>query len=694
MAAQRKSVKAEGVTVEALRNIELDADLTILYSEIPSMPEGARIHLVGGEPFSDRGSLRMALASLPQDSSIEVQLYEKDIEPILIEESVEADGMVAVLAADSGFLSSDDDESFVPIEKIRSVSKIVRHASNVGGGGGAHVVASRPGGYSPPAARTSPGRESPQLCEFSQIDVTSATFAPLSEAIPKNGLYDALKYVPRGHCVVTMSNSVNPLAEIEIISKIMRREFICIDCSVKLRLRPSQTEIAQSLMEAMESGRWFVVLQAHKSMATLRVLDTVLEQHREDGYKHFHAASRIIIVTDPHPHFPPKLLESATVLKLRASFSAALHETMAASISRRRVVGAMSSLGALPAVPTRTEGPGVVEEGGKPKRKHVQMNAAVEIVEIPPREVTATVTKTSGPIAGRIKLEHQFRGLETDKFLCIGACGVNDDRVAVASSLGNVYFLDLHGASLTTMHAHDACIWDISCQSGTTFVTGSEDCSAIRWGPQESGFVQQNQIAKCGHDIFAVTYYEKTNPNSPIFLGGLMSVVVALLPKGQAKQVPVPTSTQALMSIPSLGTVAAGGGDGSLMLIDANRMEMKTVIPAHKKKVPCLTYVGDNLLATGSFDCSIKLWDLRTPNDPVHTLKLKNYVTGIGSNEGIIAASVGDNLYMWDHRKISEVLGGFPQAWDGLSRGLVVNHAHRRVITASPDGVVRYWKYQ
>lgn len=548
----------------------------------------------------------------------------------------------------------------------------------------------------------------------------------VAEMTMKGRIKRALDRVQAGQCVICVTQDVNPIAEIELLALAQQKRVVAIDLSVKLRLRPKPEVLAAQFAEAMRSGAWFVMVNAHKSISTCLVFEELLEDAQEHKLEGFDPNARIIIALEPHPHFPKALAHNAVVIKLVSTFygSSIMSDSMAASVSRARLVTADAmtqsqiygrSIRNSITTPTPTT---AVQ---KPAKKHVRISAAVEIVDIAPREVVKP-PKRDCPIdvSGSVALFKTFSGVGNDKFLCVQSAG-EPGRFAVGSSCGNVYFLDSLGNSLLQAHAHNASIWDVSFNDKFHFATGCEDGTSAAWklGATPSGDTSSDAVlvptaaTSLGSDVYCVCYLKNTNP-SPLLIGGLHnSLVIREAESDAVHLVPIPSNAQVVDCLPSSATALVGGGDGSVCVIDVTTTKPLGTLVDHTRKLPALAVRDDNQFFTGSFDSSILSWDLRVPGGvtssvqtggassvvtelaahTMHTLKLKNYVTGLDVDDIHLAASVGENLYLWDVRKLQTVLGGFPQGWKGLSRGIKVQSMAHLVVTASPDGFVRFWNF-
>ena len=293
-------------------------------------------------------------------------------------------------------------------------------------------------------------------------------------------------------------------------------------------------------------------------------------------------------------------------------------------------------------------------------------------------------------VAGTVRCVQEFSALPNDRFFGVDFAG-DKSRFALASSLGNLYIVDDQGCCLLEFHAHDAALWDVSFISQYYFITGGEDATAIVWQQDEDDatslvevdrMVLQNDVYTCAH----------TANLSAFAIGGLMPKVTVRGRHGTVAEVPLPTSLQAMCAYRD-NLLVGGGGDGSVFIVDAEAEIVASHAEGHQKKAPTIAVQG-NMVATGSFDTTVRLVDARQLNSPpIHKMKFQNYVTGLDMDENFMCACVGDNLYLWDVRRLNTVLGGQPQAWRGLSRGIKLVAESQTIITASPDGYTRFWNF-
>eukprot|EP00744_Colponema_vietnamica_P006086 GILI01008864.1.p1 GENE.GILI01008864.1~~GILI01008864.1.p1 ORF type:complete len:684 (+),score=144.95 GILI01008864.1:58-2109(+) len=640
-----------------------------------------RIVRIGTTPTPDRSSLRDVIANLPDDVDVEV-FYElaSEFQPrVDIANSVEVNGKVSgVSASRAAALRQllEEEEAEASGGSPRPNSSGSSHASK-GSKPSPQGDLSDDDGFSAPAKFTNP-----QMASFDTIDTHKLQVEDKCETIAQR-LEKALITVKPGYCIIALCHEINPISEIELLAQASKKKVYAVDCALKVRNRPKPAQIAHAFTEAMHSGSWFAILHASKSVGTLQLLESLLKELHERNLEGVHPESKIFLCMEQHPHFPRYLAHGAVTIKFQTSFanSSLLSETLSNSGDCTRIITGVRNSSSKPLPPDA--------------RRKVRISAAVDIVDIEARELYKDNRPSAQPIdvSGSVVLQNTFSGLLNDKFLCVGKAG-ETGRFAVGSSLGNVYFLDTVGSSLLQVHAHDASIWDLSFCEKYSFATGSEDGTSAEWKVGSDNALQCVNSTRLGSDVYCVKYLHENDPSSPLITGGLASNLLVRSASGTMQTIRSQCSVQVIKTLPISPVCIVGGGDGTISLFDVNKGVELSVLTDHPRKVPTLSVKDENQFFSGSFDSTIRAFDCRIPTaHSTLTLKLKHYVTGLDVDENHLAASVGENLYLWDIRKLNEVLGGFPQAWKGLSRGVCVQSASNTVVTASPDGIVRFWRY-
>ena len=635
-----------------------------------------RIVRIGDHLTPDRSSLRDVIAQLPEDAQVEVEYELATASPprVNIARSVEINGKVCNLT------ERDGKEAMLKLlneeQEPASESKVKDTLARV---------------QVPSSSQSHVEEDSAYLGDTTRFTSTSmATFDKFDEDhhghrvdTIRTKFEKAVIKVQPGRCIIAICTDVNPISEIELLASMTQKKVFAVDCGLKVRNRPKPSQIAAAFVEAIRNGCWFVVLHANKSIGTLQLLDNLFKELHDKKLEGVHEESRVFICMEQHPHFPRLLSENAVIMKLTTSFegSSLMSDTFSSASSCTRLVTGQKKADAV-----------------SDSRK-VRIAAAVDIVDIEARDIISE-RPSAQPIdvSGSVVLQNGFSGLMNDKFLCVAPAGDND-RFAVGSSLGNVYFLDSMGCSLLQVHAHDASIWDLAFREKYRFTTGSEDGTSVEWScSNEKGDAQASLQCNARHtlgtDVYCVRYLHPNDPHTPLLTGGLYNSLMVRGRDGTKSYIRTQCSIQVIKSLPESPTAVVGGGDGSISLFDIGTNTLMKTLSDHQRKVPTITVQDNNHFFSGSFDSTIRAWDCRAPGAVnTLTLKLKNYVTGLDVNDNHLAACVGENLYLWDVRKLNEVLGGFPQGWKGLSRGLCVQSASNLVVTASPDGYVRFWRF-
>ena len=730
-----------------------------------------RILRVAGIGISNRCDLRSTLSALPSDDQVLLEL--QPVSPF------EARGLpnFSDSAEHAPDVTVDDSQCSVNREAhpgTNDSSESDPEVSQHGGGGGSGDGAERQ--HDPMELSMSKSGMSPKTSLLSFVATVPDSRAPPATSQTtsaaqgqasggggfggsgrtiKQVLNNALKKCRVGRCViiVTQDASVNPLGEIEILAKETNAQLSTIDGGKKLKHRLPEAEWSDLIAECLRQGRWLVLLRATKSISLLELLSSMLQECWSRECQGVHPAARVIISTEPHPHFPVALTHGSMPLRIASTFSEAalashLGETISTSQSCIRALTAQNeSLLARPSaliptvgtdgVPSSPAHPAVAPRPLDSKRR-VRISSEVSVVDIEARDIFLTRASATGAAAnapgtapaqqhvfGSILLKHTFRCLDADKFFCIsalaqpndGASSLAEPRFAIGSSTGFVYIVDRKGSGLLSLHAHEASVWDTSFHTAYSFVTGSEDGTAARWaltnqlageaptpGQDVSAGAQQStmtsaDVVQCGSDVYAVRY----NRTGSLFaVGGLSHHIIlrqSWEPSVACPLVPVTASVSVGTSIQCLGTFedhhyVAGGGDGSVSFIDATTYRVATRLTGHTKKVPAIATSDRDrsTLFTGSFDSTVRQWDCRAGSTQ-HTMKFSTYVTGLAMDNDYLAACVGDSLYLWDVRNLKRILGGCPKAWTGLNRGICIDAGYKLIVTASPDGAGRFWNF-
>lgn len=140
--------------------------------------------------------------------------------------------------------------------------------------------------------------------------------------------------------------------------------------------------------------------------------------------------------------------------------------------------------------------------------------------------------------------------------------------------------------------------------------------------------------------------------------------------------------------------LAAGSSDGSALLWDIDHGTLRTRLQGHKDAVACIRFAPDDrLIATGSYDHTIRLWPTGPANPDAKTLEgHRGAVLSIAfhPHQGTLASgSIDGTIKLWDVRKASlqKTLAGH-RSWVNA----VAYHPEGGLLASgSSDGTIRLW---
>lgn len=535
---------------------------------------------------------------------------------------------------------------------------------------------------------------------------TQRTTAPLQ---PERGsteqiLFDAAARALPGHCILLLCDGFNPVVHVEAAAQRYHANVMHIDPVTRIKTRQRMDEYASTLKKSLERGVWLFVENATKSITLLEALAGCIHDTMQAGT--FHNATRVLLMCEPHPHFPALLMQNSITLRLKPIQQSPEDNNVidAEGLSESRTK--MTLLKATSQDSSQSAGsnssghqPPTVATG---RKRRVRIAAEVDVVRIESSaflEMSASAIPPSndlheGPESpltnnGSIERVARYRFGPSEKMISL--CRVAQDRFAVGTSSGYVVVLDTNGLPMIQYRPHKACIWDVAFAGSYDFATASEDGTSSVFhyylGQQE---LEASSVASFQSDVFAVCYARDFDAASPVLSGGLSATVCVLhADRKSSSFIPATTSIQALCSIPSRGHVLVGGGNGTVSVVDPESCRTVESSNKHVRKVPAVSACGSTLL-TGSFDKTLRVWDYRQQMHCSHNLVMTDVLTACAVSEQHIAACSGSSLYLWDLRMLHQVLAVKNRAWNGLTRGLVL--ADKTLVTASVDGAARFWK--
>jgi WD40 repeat protein len=498
-------------------------------------------------------------------------------------------------------------------------------------------------------------------------------------------IYDATVKCGPGGCVIIMCDGANPALPITLAAQKAEAEVMYIDTVARMKTRQTIDNAGGMLKKSLEKGLWIYVEQATKSITLLRQVSDCINEVRSSGK--MHAKSRVLLMCEPHPHFPEALIRGSVTLRSRLQNNNAaevdVREDLAESTHRKLAIhGDELAPGETPAKPEVTA-----------TRKKVRISNQVNIVQLEKStfmEMSASAQPTaesSTPGEGISRVAKYSFG-SNEKFISLSY--VHDHRFAVGTNSGYVVLIDRDGLPLIQFRPHKACIWDVSFASQFDFATACEDgTSVIHNYSLANQDLTTVSVASFQNDVFAVTYANPSDVSSAVLSGGLSATVCVLHSDRQNSSfIACRTSIQAMCATQT-NQVIVGGGTGACTLIDTNYCIVTDITNAHNKKVPAVGTHG-SVAVTGGFDCTLRLWDVRNGFHMTSQQQLSEVITAVAVNDRYVSACCGSSLFVWDPRMMDRTLAVKTNAWKDLTRGLVLDG--NTIVTASVDGAARVWE--
>ncbi|KAK7195383.1 WD domain, G-beta repeat [Novymonas esmeraldas] len=534
--------------------------------------------------------------------------------------------------------------------------------------------------------------------DLSSDDEAAADFKPPSALPPlppecnnsvaqnsSSVIYEAAVKCGSGGCVIIMCEGANPALPITLAAERAKVEVMYIDTVARMKTRQTIDNAGGVLRKSLEKGLWIYVEQATKSITLLRQMSDCIVEVRAAGK--MHAQSRVLLMCEPHPHFPEALMRGSVTLRSR------LQNNNMAEVDIREDM----SESALRKLAIHGDEVAATETMARPEvtatRKKVRISNQVNIVHLEKStfmemSASAQLPAESGVSGEGISRVAKYSFGSNEKFISLSY--VRDHRFAVGTNSGYVVLIDRDGLPLIQFRPHKACIWDVSFSSQFDFATACEDGTSVIYNyslaNQELTTVS---VASFQNDVFAVTYANPSDVSSAVLSGGLSATVCVLHSDRQNSSfIACRTSIQAMCAT-QLNQVIVGGGTGACTLIDTNYCVVTDITNVHNKKVPAVGTHG-SVAVTGGFDCTLRLWDVRNGFHLTSHQQLSEVITAVAVNDRYVSACSGSSLYVWDPRRMDRTLAVKANAWKDLTRGLVLDG--NTIVTASVDGVARIWE--
>lgn len=101
----------------------------------------------------------------------------------------------------------------------------------------------------------------------------------------------------------------------------------------------------------------------------------------------------------------------------------------------------------------------------------------------------------------------------------------------------------------------------------------------------------------------------------------------------------------------------SAGGDGHVRCVDVSTGQERVFPAAHQAAVRCIVHQeSSNVVVSGSWDCSIKVWDVRMVN-PVQTYRHPDKIYAMSTaGDKLIVGTAGRHVLVWDMKNMGSVL--------------------------------------
>ena len=570
-------------------------------------------------------------------------------------------------------------------------------------------------------------------------------------------LNSAVDRVGYGKCIILLHHQPPPpLRVVEAAARQRGAHITLMDMGVTIHRRPRHKEARDAMRTALALGDWLVISNATKSMATMGCLEEVLAELRaaqhsnnngaggvagEDGaataaqqqmlmmlhqqhqqqqgggadaaaFADAEAAAiswaqrsaRVIIITEPHPHFPKSLLSAGNIVfrhcdassvrgGLKSDGADHSRETLRESMARLRLLKASQAM-----LSTSQAA------NDLPDMRRVRISANVDVVSYENSAdqsvlVEEAFASGAGGGAAAPEVRPECVSLQGEQFTCLESAG--DGRIAAGSSGGNVYIYTVKGSSLLTFHAHQCTVWGLDFRGHHEFALGSEDACLSHWShdllSNSPGFRGQ-VITRFSSDVLAVRYVDPLRSDVAVAGGLNGSLCFVNVSTGKRLVVPTVSTILCLARVPYRShQMLMGGGTGLVTLWDCDRGVPGGSYFHHRQKVSCVAANGDMLLSS-SFDGSVVLADMRTRSISCRLSpggQQGGPVTCFAQKGNTLAVAAEDALCVYDLRKPPQMLHYRQHAWHGghFARGLQIDDSegYPIAIAASSDGILRFF---
>lgn len=153
------------------------------------------------------------------------------------------------------------------------------------------------------------------------------------------------------------------------------------------------------------------------------------------------------------------------------------------------------------------------------------------------------------------------------------------------------------------------------------------------------------------------------------------------------------TSVVCLVVLLTSNLLASGSSDKTIKLWDLYTYELKSTLTGHTSGVNTLQAMPNGLLASGSWDSTIKIWDVANNESAVQTLQ-SDQIYAIRSltalrNGCLVSGSYDFSIYVWN--TVNGTLMDTLTEHSGWISALTTLH-NGYLVSGSSDNTIKIWK--